>query len=85
VLYALRQGTPEQVGALRESLSAAARDPRAAREAADLAAALGGRDHGRQVAADLAKEAQEALAPLLPSSARDSLSQLADYVVQRRS
>jgi geranylgeranyl pyrophosphate synthase len=85
VLYALRQGTPEQGRALRESLSAATWDPRAAREAADLAAALGGRDYGRQIAEGLAAEAQEALAPLSPSPARDSLTQLADYVVQRRS
>lgn len=84
IIYALREGTPEQVQQLRQLLEQAQADEEAARQAACLAEALGGRAYAAQLAAELVAQAQQTLLSLPPSPARERLAELADYVISRQ-
>lgn len=82
IIYAL--GTGARTTQLRELLLQAADSPEAARTAAELAADLGGRDYARRRAEDFVQTGLAALDDLPVTPARESLTQLARYVLQRQ-
>jgi geranylgeranyl pyrophosphate synthase len=84
VIHAVRVAPAESSGRLRDLLLAAPEDAAAAREAAELTAELGGRLYAEQFARRQVEQACLALAPLPPSSSRQSLQDLAEYVLQRQ-
>lgn len=84
IIYALREGTPEQVQQLRQLLAQAPVDEEAARQAANLAETVGGRAYALQLASELVAEAQQILMNLPASPARERLAELAEYVVKRQ-
>ncbi len=85
VLHALKQaeGTDDEAR-LGDLLKRAQGNPQTAREAAHAIKELGGRDYARQRAGECIARAQAKLAVLAPSEARESLHELAEFVLTRR-
>lgn len=84
VLHALRTAPAAEAERLRALLAQAPQDAAAARAAADLTAALGGRAHAEAAAAEVLAEAREALQTLAPTPSVASLQALVDWVASRR-
>ena len=84
LIHALRSASPSEAQQLSRLLLEAVDDPAAARQAAEMAEHLGGRRYAEQRAHELAEQARGALNDLPDTPARQSLSELADYVVRRQ-
>ena len=86
VMAALQAAPPEEHRRLEELLErSAAGEADAAPRAADLVAALGGREYAAGRARELVEEAGQLLTGLADTPARASLQSLAEYISQRES
>ena len=83
LIYAMRQGTPEQAALVRRAIVEGGRDDFAA--VLDAIRNCGALDYARAAATREAERAAHALGPLAPSKFKDSLLELASFSVTRRS
>jgi octaprenyl-diphosphate synthase len=84
VIHALQSASEAEAEQLQNLLRQAKEQPAAAAEAAQLTEQLGGREYAAKRAQELVARAQTALTLLPESPARESLRELADYVVSRQ-
>ncbi len=81
LIYVMQRGAPEQVALVRQAIERGGRD--GFRGVVETVHSTGALDYVRQMAANEAKAAQQAIAALPNSNYKDSLLELATFAVER--